>query len=90
MNNNWMEECIIKCFDNRYKHINGMKILDVGYGGLEEFPTGLDNDTLILICGNNELTYLPPLPRSLIQLNCENNKLKSLPILPFTLEYLHP
>ena len=41
-----------------------------------------------LDCLNNQLTFLPALPRGLIILNCDNNSLTSLPQLPLGLSVL--
>ena len=42
-----------------------------------------------LKCCNNELTSLPPLPSTLIELCCFYNQITYLPPLPSTLEYLY-
>ena len=42
-----------------------------------------------LDCSNNQLTSLPPLPKTLKELYCSNNQLTSLPPLPETLEILY-
>jgi hypothetical protein len=41
-----------------------------------------------LVCSNNQLTQLPPLPPTLYYLNCKNNQLTQLPTLPSTLTIL--
>ena len=43
----------------------------------------------ILDCYNNQLTVLPRLPSTLLELYCYNNKLYVLPHLPSTLQRLH-
>jgi len=42
-----------------------------------------------LLCENNNLTELPPLPEGLKLLYCNNNQLTSLPVLPASLEDLN-
>lgn len=42
----------------------------------------------VLMCSNNELTFLPELNENLIELWCSNNKLKELPKLNEKLRYL--
>ena len=62
-------------------HLNNM--------GLKELPDLSRFKNLeVLMCSNNELTFLPELNENLLELWCSNNKLKDLPKLGEKLRYL--
>lgn len=67
--------------DLNLSYLSNFKIKDLT--GIEWF-TSLQ----YLDCLNNQLTFLPELPRGLIILNCDNNALTSLPQLPLALNVL--
>ena len=62
--------------------------LDLSNKGLTTLD-GIDlSRVTYLYCSNNQLTSLPPLPKTLKELICWNNQLTSLPPLPETLKKL--
>ena len=67
-------------------NVEQLNIYDMG---ITEIPD-LSNERIIrhIICFNNQLKSLPPLPPNLITLSCYNNQLTSLPPLPSTLQTL--
>jgi Leucine-rich repeat (LRR) protein len=65
------------------------KYIDVSSRGISNL-SGIEvfvNDTL-LNCNQNQLTFIPDLSSSLIELHCTYNQLTSLPNLPMSLTYL--
>ena len=65
-----------------YMNVGGAGIYDLE--GIQYF-TGLQ----ILVCSNNYLTTLPPLPDAIVQLECEGNDLVSIASLPNSLTRLY-
>ena len=64
--------------------------IDVSNQGITYLPSLIRFTSLTLLdCHNNQLTSLPELPNTLIELFCYNNKLVYLPKLPNTLLHLY-
>jgi Leucine-rich repeat (LRR) protein len=70
---------------NLYKDIVEINFMNNSLTELPIIPPNLK----ILICYNNSLTKIGPLPITLTHLNISNNKLKAIPELPPNLEYLN-
>ncbi|MBY0424785.1 MAG: putative Ig domain-containing protein [Cytophagales bacterium] len=81
--------------------INGQDMLDLCCAGQQTNTQDVRNlsiqslegfqyfkNILYLLCDNNQLTSLPPLPNSLLSLQCNVNQIKSLPTLPYNLRIL--
>lgn len=68
--------------NEQYVDCNNMYISDLD--GIQHFRS-----LGYLDCHSNMLSYIPPLPSTLIDLNCLNNQLSSLPDLPNTLNSLN-
>jgi Leucine-rich repeat (LRR) protein len=68
---------------------NDITKIDISYKNLTELPDlSRFKNLSILICSNNQLTFLPFLNDNLEYLNCDNNQLTFLPPLNDKLEYL--
>jgi hypothetical protein len=63
----------INCYGSQISDLTGIQYFD----NLE-----------FLLCANNQLASLPPLPAGLRQLSCGTNQLAGLPVLPNTLTHL--
>ena len=64
--------------------------IDISCKGIKHLPDITRFTSLeVLVCYDNHLTSLPPLPESLLYLSCERNKLRYLPQLPARLLQLY-
>ncbi len=63
-------------------------MVNLSYQGLTTLNHLDISNVVELICNDNNLTSLPPLPLGLLRLDCGSNKLTSLPPLPDGLLYL--
>jgi uncharacterized repeat protein (TIGR01451 family) len=87
VNGNQMDTICVQNFLN-----NGYDILDCSIGSTGSISnlSGVQylNGLEWLMCNNNVLTTLPPLPNSIVNLDCSYNELTTLPQLPNTLRIL--
>src|SRR6185436_19303958 len=73
--------------DTLYPALQNVQNIEVGYMGIYDL-TGVQyfHNVWYIECSHNSLTFLPPLPQSLIFFICSYNNLYSLPTLPNSLD----